>query len=78
MSRYTPVFPNCSIFDSLGSYLGILYWVSNVFVTPRSLGSVDYSSTRGIQVVVGLPDTTLVNRAKSPLYGELYPNTLPA
>ena len=27
---------------------------------------------------VGLPDATLENRAESPLYGELYPNTKPA
>ena len=27
-------------------------------VTPQTWGSVDYSSTRGIQVEVGLPDTT--------------------
>ena len=47
-------------------------------VTPQSRGSVDYSLTRGIQVVVGLPDTTSENRAESPLYGELYPKTLPA
>ena len=32
----------------------------------------------GIQVEVGLPDATLENRAESPLYGELYPNTKPA
>ena len=44
-------------------------------VTPRTRGSVDYPSTRGIQVEVGLPDATLENRAESPLYGELYPNT---
>ena len=31
MSRYTPVFPNCSIFVSFGLYLGILYYFSNVF-----------------------------------------------
>ena len=37
---------------------------------------VDYSSTRGIQVDVGLPDATLENRAESPLYEELYPNTI--
>ena len=42
-------------------------------VTPRSRASVDYPSTRGIQVDVGLPDTTSDNRAESPLYGELYP-----
>ena len=47
-------------------------------VTPRSRGFVDYPSTRGIQVNVGLPDTTSENRAESPLYGELYPNTVPA
>ena len=27
---------------------------------------------------VGLPDATSENRAESPLYGELYPNTVPA
>ena len=31
MSRYTPVFPSCSIFDSFGSYLGILCCLSNGF-----------------------------------------------
>ena len=31
MSRYSPVFPNCSICVSFGSYLGILYCFSNVF-----------------------------------------------
>ena len=31
MSRYTIVFPNCSIFVSFGSYLGILYYFPNVF-----------------------------------------------
>ena len=45
---------------------------------PKTRGSVDYPSTRGIQVEVGLPDVTLENRAESPLYGELYPNTKPA
>ena len=35
-------------------------------------------STRGIPVDVGLPDATLENQAESPLYGELYPNTVPA
>ena len=30
ISRYTPVFPNCSIFLSFGSYLGILYCFPNV------------------------------------------------
>ena len=44
-------------------------------VTPQTRGSVDYPSTRGIQVDVGLPDTTSENRAESPLYGELYPIT---
>ena len=29
-----------------------------------------------IQVDVGLPDATSENRAESPLYGELYPNTI--
>ena len=47
-------------------------------VTPQIRGSVDYPSTRGIQVDVGLPDTTLENQAESPLCGELYPNTSPA
>ena len=47
-------------------------------VTPQSRGSVDYPSTRGIQVGVGLPDATSENRAESPLYGELYPNKSPA
>ena len=42
---------------------------------PKSRGSVDYPSTRGIQVEVGLPDAISENRAESPLYGELYPNT---
>ena len=41
-------------------------------------GSVDYPSTRGIQVDVGLPNATSENRAESPLYGELYQNTTPA
>ena len=51
---------------------------SRVSVTPQTRGSVDYPSTCGIQVDVGLPDATLENRAESPLYGELYPNTTPA
>ena len=64
--------------------LGILFLVlpqSNLLgvnVTPHSRGSVDYPSTRGIQVDVGLPDATSEKRAGSPLYGELYPNTSPA
>ena len=45
-------------------------------MTPRTRGSVDYPSTCGIQVEVGLPDATSENRAESPLYGELYPNTI--
>ena len=49
-----------------------------VDVTPQNRGSVDYPSTRGIQVDVGLLDTTLENRAESPLYGDLYLNTTPA
>ena len=49
-----------------------------VSVTPQTRGSVDYPSTRGIQVKVGLPDATLENQAESPLYEELYPNTKPA
>ena len=48
------------------------------FVTPQTRGSVDYPSTRGIQVDVGLPGATSENRAESPLYGELYPNKTPA
>ena len=50
----------------------------NNTVTPQTRGSVDYPSTRKIQVDVGLPDATSENRAESPLYGELYPNTVPA
>ena len=45
--------------------------------SPKTRGSVDYPSTRGIQVDVGLPDATSENRAESSLYGELYPNTKP-
>ena len=47
-------------------------------VTPQTRGSVDYPSTRGIQVDVELPDATSENREESPLYGELYPMTSPA
>ena len=47
-------------------------------LTPQTRGFVDYLSTREIQVDVGLPDATSENRAESPLYGELYPNTTPA
>ena len=47
-----------------------------VIVTPQTRGSVDYPSTRGIQVDVELPNATSENRAESPLYGELYPNTI--
>ena len=47
-------------------------------VTPQSRGFVDFLSTRGIQVDIGLPDATSENRAESPLYGELYPNKIPA
>ena len=47
-------------------------------VTPRNRGSVDYPSTCGKQVDVGLPDATSENQAESPLYGELYPITKPA
>ena len=47
------------------------------YVTPQTRGSVDYPSTRGIQVDIGLPDATSENRAESRLYGELYPNTTP-
>ena len=46
-------------------------WMMNV--TPPTRGSVDYPSTCGIQVDVGLPHTISENRAESPLYGELYP-----
>ena len=46
-------------------------------VTPHFWGSVDYPSTRGIQVDVGLPDATSEKRAESPLYRELYPNKTP-
>ena len=49
----------------------------HIYVTPQTRGSVDYPSTPRIQVEVGLPDATLENRAESPLYGELYPNTEP-
>ena len=48
------------------------------FMTPHSRGSVDYPSTRGIQVDVGVPDTTSENQVESPLYEELYPNKTPA
>ena len=51
---------------------------ANNDVTPQTRGSVDYPSTRGIQVDVGLPDATSENRAESPSYGELYPNETPA
>ena len=66
--------------DASSSHLGIKSLGTRIprTVTPHSLGSVDYPSTRGIQVDVGLPDTTSENRAKTPLYEELYPNTLPA
>ena len=47
-------------------------------VTPQTRGSVDYPSTCGIKVDVGLPDATLENRAESPLNEELYQNTIPA
>ena len=51
---------------------------NNIFlVTPHSRGSVDYPSTHGIQVDVGLPDATSENREESPLYGELYQNKTP-
>ena len=51
--------------------------MDSLIVTPQSRGSVDYPSTRGIQVDVGLPDATSENQAESPLYGKLYPNTVP-
>ena len=54
-------------------------WPTNVKrVTPHSRGSVDYPSTRGIQVDVGVPDATSENRVESPLYKELYPHKTPA
>ena len=53
-------------------------WLASLTVTPQTQGSVDYLSTCGIQVDVGLPDSTSENRAESPLYGELYPITVPA
>ena len=56
---------------------GIEQFFMGMVVMPHSQGSVDYSSTRGIQVDVGLPDITSENRAETPLYEELYPNTLP-
>ena len=56
--------------------VGITEITERILVTPQTRGSVDYPSTRGIQVDVGLPDATSENRAESPLYGELYPNTI--
>ena len=53
-------------------------WNAIQFVTPQTRGSVDYLSTHGIQVDVRLPDATSENRTESPLYGELYPSTIPA
>ena len=46
-------------------------------VTPQTRGSIDYPSISGILVNVGRPDIFHENRAESPLYGELYPNTKP-
>ena len=54
------------------------FLVAEKAVTPQNRGSIDYPSSRGIQVDVGLPDATSENRAESPLYGELYPNETPA
>ena len=48
-----------------------------ILVTPQTRGSVNYPSTRGIQVDVEIPDTTSENQAESPLYVEFYPNTIP-
>ena len=65
----------------MSKYNLIYFWKEinkGKIVTPQSRGSVDYPSTRGIQVEVGLPDATLENRAESPLYGELYPIKIPA
>ena len=66
----------------LGTSLVCSGWYSQVVqtfisyrVTPQTRGSVDYPSTRGIQVDVRLPDVPSENRAESPLYGELYPIT---
>ena len=69
--------------DYLESSVGILISLvliqaSQLAVTPQTRGSVDYQSTCGIQVDVGLPDATSENWAESPLYGELDPNTSPA
>ena len=52
-----------------------IFIFKNKIVTPQTRGSVDYPSTYGIPVDVGLPDATSENRAESPLYGELYPDT---
>ena len=57
----------------LKTKFGLVIAIFSHFVTPQTRGSVDYPSTRGIQVDVGLPDTISENRAESPLYGELYP-----
>ena len=62
----------------LGSIQLVLTLGDPPCVTPQTRGSVDYPSTRGIQVDVGLPDATSENRVESPFYGELYPNTVPA
>ena len=48
---------------------------SDPFTKPLTRDLV--KSTCGIQVEVGLPDATLENRAESPLYVELYPNSKP-
>ena len=53
-------------------YTCTLTYMLKLPVTPQTRGSIDYPSTRGIQVDVGLPDTISENRAKSPLYRELY------
>ena len=60
------------------SPFSIVYMKCPNHVTPQIRGSVDYPSTRGIQVDVGLPDATSENRVESPLYGELHPNKTPA
>ena len=74
------------IFVMMENNNNVCYFVFEMFVmmrstndvTPQIRGFVDYSSTRRIQVDVGLPDATSENRAESPLYGELYPSTIPA
>ena len=44
-----------------------------ISVTPHSRGSVDYPSTRGIQVDVGLPDTTFRKSGRASLVRRALP-----